>query len=58
MLSKGLGMERVSFGPGTANIFSKVVGLPETVYTKEEEEDTSIIREAGREEIVVSWFLT
>lgn len=43
---KGLGVEIKSFhGPGTANIFSKVVGLPEAMYTKEEEEDTSIIRE-------------
>ncbi|HEY6886052.1 MAG TPA: hypothetical protein VI278_18625 [Nitrososphaeraceae archaeon] len=46
MLSKGFGSGNKEFPlvRGTANIFSNVVGLPEAVYTKEEE-DTSIIRE-------------
>jgi len=27
------------FGPGTANIFSKMVGLPEVVWSKDEDKD-------------------
>ena len=27
------------FGPGTANIFMKIIGLPEAVWSKDEDKD-------------------
>jgi hypothetical protein len=39
--------ELYSFGPVTANIFRKMIGLPEAQFSKDEEDDKSYLRSSN-----------